>query len=132
MKNKKKIPIFGSPKTIKGLKAAYKYCFYPMFGYKPILKENIIKNDFQVKIKNTRAKFKSFEVHHGKIKATAYVFNKIAYISDCNFIESKNLKYLKNLNYLILDCLRVAKHPSHFNYDEAIEFAMKIKPKKQY
>ena len=40
------------------------------------------------------------------------------------------MKYLKNLNYLILDCLRVAKHPSHFNYDEAIEFAMKIKPKK--
>ena len=129
-KNKKKIPIFGSSKTIKGLKAAYKYCFYPMFGYKPILKGNIIKNNFQVKIKKKRAKFKSFEVQHGKIKATAYVFNKIAYISDCNFIDKKNLKYLKNLNYLILDCLRVAKHPSHFNYDDAIEFSMKIKPKK--
>ena len=39
---------------------------------------------------------------------------KIGYISDCNNVP-KNLVYLKNLNYLIVDCLKINKHPSHFN-----------------
>ena len=56
--------------------------------------------------------------------------DKIAYISDCNKIPQKNLKYLNNLNYLILDCLRINKHPSHFNLDEALELINLTKPKK--
>ena len=35
-----------------------------------------------------------------------------------------------NLDYLIIDCLKKSKHPSHFNYDEAINFVKIIKPKK--
>ena len=31
---------------------------------------------------------------------------------------------------MIIDCLRKSKHPSHFNYDEAIDFVKLIKPKK--
>ena len=27
-----------------------------------------------------------------------------------------------NLDFLIIDCLRKDKHPSHFNYDDAIDF----------
>ena len=34
------------------------------------------------------------------------------------------------LNFLILDCLRNNKHPSHFNYDEAVNLAKILKPKK--
>ena len=64
------------------------------------------------------------------IKATAFVTNKIAYISDCNKIDTKNLKDLKYLNFLILDCLREGTHPSHFNYDEAINLVTLLKPKK--
>ena len=26
-----------------------------------------------------------------------------------------------NLDFLIIDCLRKNKHPSHFNYDDAID-----------
>ena len=64
------------------------------------------------------------------IKATGFVFDKIAYISDCNKISNKALKKLKNLNFLIVDCLRNDKHPSHFNYDDALKLINKIKPKK--
>ena len=39
-------------------------------------------------------------------------------------------KYLYNLNYLILDCLRREKHPSHFNYDDALNLVKLAKPKK--
>ena len=56
--------------------------------------------------------------------------SSIAYLSDCNKIPKKSLKKLYHLEYLILDCLRRDKHPSHFNYDEALKLVSIIKPKK--
>ena len=88
-----------------------------------------LRNDFSIKKKNTTLKIKAFDVIHGMIKASGYVFDKVAYISDCNRIPVKSLKNLYNLNYLILDCLRKEKHPSHFNYNEALDLVKKIKPK---
>ena len=73
---------------------------------------------------------KAFEVNHGQIKATGYVMEKIAYLSDCNNVPLSNLKYLKDLNYLILDCLKIDNHPSHFNLDSALSLINLTKPKK--
>jgi len=128
--NKKKIPIFASLKTIKDLKLRYSYCFRSEAGYKPILKANIIKNKFIIKAKKKLLKVNSFEVNHGYINTTAFIFEKIAYISDCKRIYSKTLNKLKNLNLLIIDCLRIKKHPSHLNYSECIKLIESIKPKK--
>ena len=64
------------------------------------------------------------------IKATGYLFDKIAYISDCNKISKSVIKKLKNLDYLIIDCLKKTSHPSHFSYDDAMNFIKTIKPKK--
>ncbi len=129
-KNKKLIPVYGSKRTISHLKKSNAYCFKKSQGYIPILKTNIIKNSFSIRKKNKSLKIKSFEVQHGMIKSTAYVFKKIAYISDCNHIPKKYFRYLNDLNYLIIDCLRINKHPSHFNYEEAIAIAKKLKAKK--
>ena len=94
------------------------------------MKTNIIKKNFSIKKGDTRIQAKAFEVDHGLIKSTAYVIDKIAYISDCNKIPKSSLKELFGLNYLILDCLRKNKHPSHFNLDEAVSLANILKPKK--
>ena len=129
-KNKKKIPVYASSRTIKELKEKYTFCFTPRHGYKPIMKAYSIKNKFSIiKEKNT-LDIEEFDVTHGMIKATGFVFDKIAYLSDCNKISNKSLKKLKNLNYLIIDCLRKDKHPSHFNYNDAIRLIKKLKPKK--
>jgi len=129
-KNKKKIPIYGSQRTIKALRSKYTFCFLPRFGYTPIMKSKIIKNNFIIKKNNKKISIKAFDVKHGMIKATGFLFNKIAYISDCNEIPAKSLSNLFNLNYLIIDCLRKDKHPSHFNYDDALKLIKIVKPKK--
>tara|TARA_B100000963_G_scaffold321667_1_gene305204 strand:+ start:3139 stop:3906 length:768 start_codon:yes stop_codon:yes gene_type:complete len=128
--NKSRIPIYGSNRTIKALKKSYRYCFVEEQGYKPIMKANIIKKNFLIKKKNSSLYIKSFEVNHGQINATGYVMEKIAYISDCNKVPEKNLKYLKNLNYLILDCLKINKHPSHLNLESALNLIDITNPKK--
>ena len=39
-------------------------------------------------------------------------------------------KQLRNLNYLIIDCLRLKKHPTHFNLEESLYVHKSLKPKK--
>jgi phosphoribosyl 1,2-cyclic phosphate phosphodiesterase len=129
-KNKKKINIYGSKKTIAELKKKYDFCFVAKQGYQPIAKDHIIKNNFLIKKNNNKIKINSFEVQHGLIKATAYVFNKIAYLSDCSHIPTKSKFILYNLDYLIIDCLRVKSHPGHFNLNTALTISKELKPKK--
>ena len=129
-KNKKVIPVYASKRTIKALTSTHKFCFFPKHGYKPIMKAHVINNKFNIRKGKKKLLINSFEVQHGLIKATGFVFKKIAYISDCNEIPNKSLKKLFNLEYLIIDCLKIDKHPSHFNYEQAIDLVKKIKPKK--
>ena len=129
-KNKKKIPIYGSLRTINELKKKYSFCFKAKHGYKPIMKANVVKKKFKINNKNFNIDIEPLEVSHGMIKATGYLFEKIAYISDCNKISDKVSKKLSNLEFLIIDCLRINKHPSHFNFDESLDFIKLVKPKK--
>ena len=129
-KNKKKIPVYASSRTIKELKDKYTFCFSQRHGYKPIMKANTIKKKFLIKKDNTQLFVDAFEVEHGMIKSTGYRFDDIAYISDCNKISNSVSKKLLNLKYLIIDCLRKEKHPSHFNFDDAINFIRLVKPQK--
>ena len=129
-KNKSRIPVYGSSRTIKAIKKSYNFCFTQKHGYKPIMKAKIIKNKFFIKKGRTSILIKSFDVNHGLINATGYVTEKIAYLSDCNDIPKKNLIYLTGLNYLIVDCLKIDKHPSHFNFDDAMNLINLVKPKK--
>jgi phosphoribosyl 1,2-cyclic phosphate phosphodiesterase len=128
--NKKKIDIYGSKKTIKDLKIKYDYCFKSKLGYKAIAKEHVIKDFFFIKKGRNKIKINSFEVQHGLIKATAFIVNKVAYLSDCNHIPNKSKHLLYKLNYLIIDCLRIKFHPSHFNLETAISLSKEFNPKK--
>ena len=129
-KNKKKIPVYGSKRTINELKDKYTYCFKLRHGYKPIMTAKVIENKVLIKKDLISLDINAFEVQHGLIKATGYSFKGIAYISDCNYIPKESMKYLKNLNFLIVDCLRIKKHPSHFNLDDVLRLVDEIKPKK--
>ena len=129
-KNKKKIPVYGSKRTINALKSKYTFCFIPKHGYNPIMKANIVRKVFKIKKNDIILSIKPFDVVHGLIKATGFLFEKIAYISDCNKIPQSSFKYLYDLNYLIIDCLKQGKHPSHFNYDEALKLISSVRPKK--
>ena len=129
-KNKKKIPVYGSKRTSKLLKQKYTFCFSARSGYKPIMTSNTFKEQFTIKKNSKSLKITAIELQHGLIKANGFVFNKVAYLSDCNKIPKKSLNKLKNLNYLIIDCLRKKPHPSHFHFDETIKIAKKLKAKK--
>ena len=56
--------------------------------------------------------------------------NNCAYASDVSDIKKKDLAKLKNIKYLVIDCLRYKEHPSHYNLDGVLNLVSLIKPKK--
>ena len=44
--------------------------------------------------------------------------------------QKKKRKFLYNLDYLIIDCLRKKFHPGHFNLNAALTLAKKFQAKK--
>ncbi len=129
-KLKKKIDIYGNKKTVGLLKKRFDYCFKDKSFYPAFLKANLIKKKFTLGNANERINFQSIEVKHGLVTSIVYIFNKTAYISDCNDLSIINKIQLKNLNFLILDCLKIKNNWAHFNLNEALYVHKKLDPKK--
>ena len=105
-KYKKKINIYGDTKTIKFLKKRNDYLFKKINAYPPIVKSNIIKKKFTLGKSKEKINFNTIKVKHGQTDSLVYIFHKTAYISDCKDISIVKNDNLKNLKYLILDCLK--------------------------
>ena len=74
---------------------------------------------------------KPIKVKHGKVESVCYILDKkLAYISDVSEIYKRDFKDFRNLRYLILDCLWIDKHPSHFNLETSLKMINELKPKK--
>ncbi len=130
LKNRKKIPIYADLTTKKNLKKTFEYCFKDYKNYPSILDAKILKHKHVIKDSKKKIIIKTLKVHHGNIKSICYIINDIcAYAPDVNKIDNKDLKYLKNLKYLVIDCLRYNFHPTHFNLNDVLKLINYIKPK---
>tara|TARA_B100000029_G_scaffold132525_1_gene126423 strand:+ start:432 stop:1202 length:771 start_codon:yes stop_codon:yes gene_type:complete len=129
-KYKKKINIYGDLKTIKFLKKRNDYLFKKINAYPPIVKSNIINKKFTLGKSKEKINFNTIKVKHGQTNSLVYIFHKTAYISDCNDISIVKNNNLKNLKYLILDCLKFTKHPTHFNLEESLFVHSRLQPNK--
>ena len=131
LNNKKKIPIYCDKLTARYLKANFSYCFIKNYDYPPILDLKILKNSSILMSVNKDINVRAVPVGHGLIDSVAYIINeKLAYVSDANQLYNKDIKYFVNLKYLVIDCLRLKKHPSHFNLKEVLKIVSLLKPKK--
>ena len=128
LKNKKKIPIYTDSNTKKYLLKSFGYCFKKHYDYPPTLELLNIKKKFLI---DNSINIESVKVGHGNIDSLSFIINKkIAYLPDANKIYDKDIKIFKNLDYLIIDCLRYKKHPSHFNLDDILRINKLLNPKK--
>ena len=131
IKNSKKISVYADSETSKYLNSNFFYCFNDTPSYKAILKLNKIKKKFSFLDKGNLISIKSIPVQHGSIESQSFIINnKCAYVSDANKIYDQDLKFFMNLKYFVIDCLRINKHPSHYNLNEVIELTKIIRPKK--
>ena len=72
------------------------------------------------------------EVIHGRLPVMAYRFNNFAYATDLSEIPPQTMAAMRDLNVLVLDCLRFREHPTHLWLDRALEYIDRLKPGRTY
>lgn len=125
------IPVYINELTLKGLKNRYEYVFRTENRYPGLFKVDlhlVDKEPFYLQ----DIKVIPVEVMHGNLPVTCYRFKDFAYLTDVKTITQKEKDKLKNLDVLVVNALRIAPHPTHFNLEEALAFVAEIKPKKTY
>ncbi len=131
LKKRKKIDVYTNSFTKSYLRKNFSYCFSDEADYPAILNLKKLKKNIIFKNRNENINIKSIEVKHGNVNCLAFIINnKCAYASDINEIYKNDLKHFYHLKYLIVDCLRLMPHPSHFHLQEVLDLIHIIKPKK--
>jgi phosphoribosyl 1,2-cyclic phosphate phosphodiesterase len=75
-------------------------------------------------------------VWHGKDAITGFLVEgdgrRLGYIPDCSSIPDDTLSLLSGMDVMILDGLRPAEHPTHFNIEQCREHLQRIGAAQSY
>jgi len=130
-KSGKDMPVYCHQRVGNEIKKRFPYAFtdvrYP--GAPAFDLHEISNESFEV----LDIKITPIEVIHYKISVFGYKFKNLAYITDANFISDTEKEKLKNLDVLILNCIRkYDPHPAHFVLSDVIQLFGELKPKKLF
>jgi phosphoribosyl 1,2-cyclic phosphate phosphodiesterase len=131
-RHRKYIDIYGNKLTLDEIKISFRYALDEVlksYWAVPLVNFNYTENKtFKIR----EIEITPVEVFHGHLKIYGYRIGKFAYITDASKIPDEEMKKLEGLDVLILNALRKAPHPTHFNLEQATEIALKLKAKKTY
>ncbi len=124
------LPIYGSPTTLKDIRERFYYAFAVSSegSTRPEMELTPIHGPFRVA--NTH--IVPLDVMHGTWTITAYRFDRLAYVTDANFIPPKAWEQLQDLDVLVLNALRFEAHPTHFNVAEALDVIAELRPRRAF
>ncbi len=129
---KERVQVYADTPTQHDLLSRFAYAFTQPEGssYPPILDLNKIDGAFTVDGPGGEIPFQPFLVNHGSIDALGFRMGDIAYLPDVSEIPDQALPYLEGLDCWILDALRHAPHPTHFNLEQALTWIERMAPKR--
>ena len=115
------------------LRRIFQYVFKPTHfggGLPQLIPHTVVKNSpfsFGKDLKIT-----PLEVIHGKLPVIAYRFNDFAYATDLKKIPDETIEGLRDLDTLVLDCVRLKPHRTHLCLEEALAYIEEIRPKRAF
>jgi len=129
----RKMPVFASEATMDHIRSSFPYAFEdrPMFKNYLRLAPEVIRGPFQL----GETTIVPVGLPHGKITTTGYVFHRggrklLAYFTDCSTVPGDAVEAAHGAEVLVLDALRDAPHPTHLNFEQALEVSEEISPGK--
>jgi phosphoribosyl 1,2-cyclic phosphate phosphodiesterase len=68
--------------------------------------------------------------HGGTVPVLGFRFGNVAYCTDVNAIPPESMDLLRELDVLVLDCLRREPHATHFGLEQALSIVDELRPKR--
>ncbi|HVF86956.1 MAG TPA: MBL fold metallo-hydrolase [Pyrinomonadaceae bacterium] len=127
------LPLYATERSWKDIRRIFQYIFEPTHfggGLPQIVAHTVVTNaPFSL---SEDLLVTPLEVIHGRLPVAAYRFNDFAYATDLNEIPAAALESLRDLDVLVLDCLRVRAHPTHLSLERALAYVEELKPRRTY
>lgn len=79
-----------------------------------------------------KTSFTPIQVMHMNLPVLGFRIGNFTYITDANFISEEEQEKIIGSEIIVLNALRKERHPSHFNFEEALALISKWKPKQAY
>lgn len=134
LSNGHRLPVFADQKTKISLLNAFEYIFKSknMAQYPPICE--IIEYEAGKTYQIDGFKIDVIKQNHGNMDSLGYVIDdKIAYNLDVKFFYDETyLDKIKEIDCLIIGCLRYEEHPAHADYEQILQWIEYVKPKVAY
>ncbi|MFM9986593.1 MAG: MBL fold metallo-hydrolase [Flavobacteriales bacterium] len=128
--NKWRAQVYCTRRVEEALRREFAYAFAD-FRYPGIPEIDLIEIDessFQVE----GIPFQPIPLMHLHLPVFGYRIHDFTYITDANFISDESKDLVRNSKVLVLNALRLEKHPSHFNLSEALELIEELQPERAY
>ena len=126
----KPIDIYATERVQKVIRKDFDYAFsatrYP--GVPEIVLRTIDDAPFRI----AGAEIIPIRGRHYSLPVTGFRFGRIAYLTDFNRIDDREIEKLQGIELLVINALRYEKHISHFTVDEAIAISRRIAPRHTY
>ena len=122
------IACYADEATAERLSKVFFYAFEHDFAWGAI--PHITLKPMPDKLQLEEIRVTPIPLMHGMRTILGFRFNDAAYLTDCNAIPPESKEKLKGLKLMIIDALRFAPHPTHFNLEGALDVIKEIAPER--
>lgn len=122
--NRRQIPLYGSLEHMTTISARFGYTLREPGDYwdLPVLSTHQVDAPFSL----CGLPIVPVPIMHGRANIYGYRIGNLAYLTDVSEIPESSLELLKNLDVLLLDCLRYEPHHTHINLEQSLDYAARI------
>ena len=123
------IPAYANAPTLDILRRAFGYAeadWHAMTAERPALSFRVIEGTQTI----CGAPVTAIPLDHGGLTVLGFRIGGLAYCTDCSAIPPTSREMLSGLDLLVLDALRYTPHPTHFNFEAALEVVAALRPRR--
>jgi len=122
--------IYAEHRVLKAVKRIFDYVFAEV-KYPGIPQMNLVQID-EKPFKIGGVEIIPIRAFHHRLPVLGYRIGGMAYLTDTNSVPDVEMEKLKNLDVLVVNALRLEKHVSHFNLEEALNLIAEVQPKRAF
>ena len=127
---RKQIPLYAKQDAVTHISQKFGYVLREPsdFWDLPVLRIKSIDEPFVL----FGVKITPIPLMHGRSHIFGYRIGNCAYMTDVSEIPESSFKLLKDLDVILLDCLREQSHPTHINIEQSLAYISRIQAKQSY